>query len=148
MCGGSSCGGLPSPGTIQPRCCPPGCFFWVITVSNPEVRWPKRWPTGLWKGGGKLRNSNGQGGIRTQDALAGIPVFETAPLPVTCEPPDRRKVERDRQHGQSPQSPDLPDGVICIGVAAAVAGLGSLGDLVQQSRPPVRASEDRLTFRV
>src|SRR5713101_6182168 len=38
MCGGSSCGGLPSAGTIQPRCCPHGCFFRVITASNPEVR--------------------------------------------------------------------------------------------------------------
>src|SRR5436190_1460568 len=25
MCRGSSCGGLPSAGTIQPRCCPYGC---------------------------------------------------------------------------------------------------------------------------
>src|SRR5688572_25923450 len=27
MCEGSSCGGLPSAGTIQPRCSPHGCFF-------------------------------------------------------------------------------------------------------------------------
>jgi hypothetical protein len=26
--------------------------------------WRKRRPNGLWKSGGKLRNSNGQGGIR------------------------------------------------------------------------------------
>src|SRR2546422_10435228 len=38
ICWGSSCGGLPSAGTIQPRCCPHGCFFRVITASNPEVR--------------------------------------------------------------------------------------------------------------
>src|SRR5947199_4371639 len=38
MCRGSSCGGLPSAGTIQPRCCPHGCFFRVITASILEVR--------------------------------------------------------------------------------------------------------------
>src|SRR5438094_3437633 len=38
ICWGSSCGGLPSAGTIQPRCCPHGCFLRVITASNPQVR--------------------------------------------------------------------------------------------------------------
>src|SRR5439155_22367189 len=35
ICWGSSCGGLPSAGTIQPRCCPHGCFLRVITASPP-----------------------------------------------------------------------------------------------------------------
>src|SRR6266516_3462180 len=38
ICWCSSCGGLPSAGTIQPRCCPHGCFLRVIIASNPEVR--------------------------------------------------------------------------------------------------------------
>jgi len=38
ICWGSSCGGLPSAGTIQPRGCPHGCFLRVITASNPQVR--------------------------------------------------------------------------------------------------------------
>src|SRR2546427_13129881 len=76
MCGGSSCGGLPSAGTIQPRGSPHGCFLRVITASTPL--WPRPWPNGVWKGGGKPRNSNGQGGIRPSDTVAGIPAFETA----------------------------------------------------------------------
>src|SRR5881628_745592 len=56
ICWGSSCGGLPSAGTIQPRCCPHGCFLRVITASNPQVRTravtpanaPARRSCGLW----------------------------------------------------------------------------------------------------
>src|SRR5438128_36970 len=36
ICWGSSRGGLPSDGTIQPRRCPHGCFLRVITASNPR----------------------------------------------------------------------------------------------------------------
>src|SRR5438105_2198286 len=47
ICWGSSCGGLPSAGTIQPRCCPHGCLLRVITASNPEVLLrPKLWLAG------------------------------------------------------------------------------------------------------
>src|SRR5438046_3286586 len=47
ICRGSSCGGLPSAGTIQPRCCPHGCLLRVITASNPEVLLrPKLWLAG------------------------------------------------------------------------------------------------------
>src|SRR5712691_11558058 len=56
MCGGNSCGGLPSAGTIQPRCSPHGCFLRVITASilssirAPSLRAnaPARLSSGLW----------------------------------------------------------------------------------------------------
>src|SRR5207302_9281852 len=48
ICWGSSRGGLPSDGTIQPRCRPHNCLLRAITASNLQVRTaPARLACGL-----------------------------------------------------------------------------------------------------
>src|SRR5712664_3363632 len=78
MCRGSSCGGLPSAGTIQPRCCPHGCFLRVITASILRSIVAKTVAQTACGKGWKTASLQRTGWDSNPHAVAGIPVFETA----------------------------------------------------------------------